>query len=133
MAVGKRIEEKVTAPPVPGSELDTLLMTELQHIYEKATPIVMKLRNDPDYEEQGVYGNYTEDESPHRLTSGPLRGGRGLAMQVGLSSPLLNQFIWLANPMIYNDLLHSNSTIPSDQMTTNRVSSGTPKKKRPSA
>lgn len=85
MVVGKRIEEKITAPPVPGSELDTLLMTELQHIYEKATPIVMELRNDPDYEEQGVYGNYTKDESPHRLTSGPLRGGRGLAIQVGFT------------------------------------------------
>lgn len=85
MLAGQRIEEKVAAPPVPGSLEDTIVMEELGRIYEKAIPIVMELRSNPDYEESNVYGNYTEDEKEHRLTSGPLRGSRGLAVQVGYS------------------------------------------------
>lgn len=84
MLAGQRIEEKVAAPPVPGSLEDKIVMEELLRIYEKATPIVMELRSNPDYEESNVYQNYSEEENKHRLTAGPLRGSRGLALQVGL-------------------------------------------------
>lgn len=83
MLAGQRIEEKVAAPPVPGSLEDKIVMEELLRIYEKAIPIVMELRNNPDYEESDVYQNYSEEENSHRLTAGPLRGSRGLAIQVG--------------------------------------------------
>ncbi|EYE96937.1 PaaI family thioesterase [Aspergillus ruber CBS 135680] len=81
MLAGQRIEEKVAAPPVPGSLEDKIVMEELLRIYEKATPIVMELRSNPDYEESNVYQNYSEEENKHRLTAGPLRGSRGLALQ----------------------------------------------------
>jgi len=88
MLVGQRIEEKVAAPPVPGSLEDKIVMEELLRIYERAIPIVMELRSNPDYEESDVYQNYSEEENSHRLTAGPLRGSRGLALQVGFSSCL---------------------------------------------
>ncbi|KAK2880168.1 hypothetical protein FQN49_000515 [Arthroderma sp. PD_2] len=42
---------------------------------------VKKLREDPDYIEWEAYGNLTEDEKRTRLTSGCLRGSRGISCQ----------------------------------------------------
>lgn len=39
------------------------------------------LRADPEWEESDVYGNYSEMDKRSRLTSGPLRGSRGLGVQ----------------------------------------------------
>ena len=82
MFAGTRVDEKLAIPLVPGTKQDTNALERLQLVFDKATPIVMELRNNPDYEESDVYGNYSEDEKSSRLTSGPLRGTRGLALQV---------------------------------------------------
>lgn len=46
-------------------------------------PLVSDLRKDPDYVEWEAYENFTDEEKAHRLSSGPLRGSRGFALQVG--------------------------------------------------
>ena len=60
-----------------------MVLAGLQGIFDQATPIVQGLREDPDWEESDVYGNYSLEDKDHRLTSGPLRGSRGLGLQVG--------------------------------------------------
>lgn len=60
-----------------------MVLAGLQGIFDKATPIVQLLREDPDWEESDVYGNYSLEDKEHRLTSGPLKGSRGLGLQVG--------------------------------------------------
>ena len=82
MFAGTRVDEKLAIPLVPGTKQDTNALERLQLVFDKATPIVMELRNNLDYEESDVYGNYSEEEKSSRLTSGPLRGTRGLALQV---------------------------------------------------
>ena len=57
-------------------------MARIQRLYETALPIVRDLREDPDYEESDAYGNFTEEEKVHTLTTGPLRGSGALALQV---------------------------------------------------
>lgn len=84
MFAGTRIDEKLAIPSVPGTTEDTNALERLQPVFDKATPVVMALRENPDYEESDVYGNYSEEDKASRLTSGPLRGIRGLALQVWL-------------------------------------------------
>lgn len=45
-------------------------------------PIVRGLRADPNYSEWEAYDSLSEEDKKHRLTSGPLKGSRGLAVQV---------------------------------------------------
>ena len=80
---GKQLDAIVSTPPVPGSDEDRMVLAGLQGIFDQATPIVQGLREDPDWEESDVYGNYSLEDKDHRLTSGPLRGSRGLGLQVG--------------------------------------------------
>lgn len=82
MFAGTRVDEKLAIPLVPGTKEDTSALERLQLVFDRATPVLMELRNNPDYEESDVYGNYSEEEKSSRLTSGPLRGTRGLALQV---------------------------------------------------
>ncbi|TQB77213.1 hypothetical protein MPDQ_004613 [Monascus purpureus] len=75
------MDYKVSAPPVPGSEEDRREIARIHSFYENALPIVRDLRDNPDYVESDAYGNFTEEEKKHMLTSGPLRGSGGLALQ----------------------------------------------------
>ncbi|KAF9884760.1 Thioesterase super member 4 [Aspergillus nanangensis] len=81
VAAGKYMDEKVSAPAEPGTPEDLTKLEEIYHVYENVLPIVKELRNNPDYVESEVYNNYTDDEKTRRLTSGPLRGSRGVALQ----------------------------------------------------
>lgn len=72
----------VSAPPVPGTDEDAREMKKIQEAIN-LLPIVRKLRDDPNYVEWEPYTNFSEEEKEHRLTSGPLKGSRGLAVQVG--------------------------------------------------
>ncbi|PLN75817.1 thioesterase family protein [Aspergillus taichungensis] len=78
---GKWMDEKVSAPPRPGSEEDRRRLEDIHHVYEHQLPIVKKLRNNPDYIEDNVYVNYSDDDKMKRFTSGLLRGSRGVAFQ----------------------------------------------------
>ncbi|KAL2871533.1 PaaI family thioesterase [Aspergillus lucknowensis] len=80
--VDSRITKALTSPPpVPGSEHDMRRMDRVRTIFEERLPIVKQLREDPDYTESDVYGNYSWRDKEQRLTSGPLSGSRGLAYQ----------------------------------------------------
>ncbi|PYI03022.1 hypothetical protein BO78DRAFT_350651 [Aspergillus sclerotiicarbonarius CBS 121057] len=81
VAAGKWMDGKFAAPPLPGTEEDGKKLEEIHFIYEHGLPIVKELREHPDYIEADVYGNYTEEDKLQRLSSGPLRGSRGLALQ----------------------------------------------------
>lgn len=83
---GKVIEQRMSAPPVPGSPEDQIQLKHLQRAYEVGLPIVQQLRNDPDYVESDVYEYFSDEHKSHRLTSGPLAGSRGLGLQVRLPS-----------------------------------------------
>ncbi|KAH8431595.1 PaaI family thioesterase [Aspergillus melleus] len=81
LAAGKWIDWQVSAPPVPGSVEDIVMLEEIHYAYENGLPLVRDLRKNPDYVEADVYGNYSEEDKIGRLTSGPLSGSRGLALQ----------------------------------------------------
>lgn len=49
--------------------------------------VVKELREDPDYEEWEPYGNFLPEEKDRRLTSGALKGTRGVSMQVCVLVP----------------------------------------------
>lgn len=86
------MDNKVSAPVEPETTEDVLKLEEIRRVYETGLPIVQELRNNPDYLEADVYGNYSEEDKKQRFTSGPLKGSRGLALQVRLFSrlPLCN-------------------------------------------
>lgn len=75
---------KLGAPPIPGTDEDGIELDVIRYLFENDLPTVKNLRNNPDYVESEVYKNYSEEDKAHRLTSGPLRGSRGVALQVGL-------------------------------------------------
>lgn len=81
------MDDKVAAPPKPGSVEDQVALQEIQRIYETGLPIVQRLRNNPDWEEGDVYGDFSEQKKAERLSSGPLAGSRGLALQVSCHCP----------------------------------------------
>ncbi|GFG10530.1 uncharacterized protein C26H8.11c [Aspergillus lentulus] len=81
VAAGKWMDEKVSAPAVPGTVEDAAKLEEITHVFEHGLPIVQELRNNPDYVESNAYEGFSEEDKAHRLTSGPLRGSRGLALQ----------------------------------------------------
>jgi hypothetical protein len=76
------MDDKVSAPPAPGSVEDRMELLEIQRVFDVGLPIVHELRRNPDYVEKDVYENFSEDHKEHRLTSGPLAGSRGLGLQV---------------------------------------------------
>jgi len=82
VGAGKWMDSKFAVPPLPGSIEDQAELQHVQRAYEIGLPIVQELRNDPDYTEKDVYGDFSDDRKTHRLTSGPLSGSRGLAFQV---------------------------------------------------
>jgi hypothetical protein len=68
-------------PPVPGTPEDAQKAEQIQQLVEYL-PIVRKLRADPKYTEWDAYESFTDEDKAQRLSSGPLRGSRGLAVQV---------------------------------------------------
>lgn len=76
-------EINIFAGPIiePDSPEDIEITTSLNSRFDQLE-IVKKLREDPDYTEWEPYGNFTEEEKKARLTSGCLRGSRGLSCQV---------------------------------------------------
>lgn len=83
------MDRKIGAPPLPGTEEDASEMRAIRYVFDNSLPVVVELRRNPDYVESEVYENYSEEDKAHRLSSGPLRGSRGLALQVGLRLLLL--------------------------------------------
>ncbi|OKL62830.1 hypothetical protein UA08_01440 [Talaromyces atroroseus] len=67
-------------PAIPGSPEDVQKTQQIQQLVEYL-PIVRKLRADPKYVEWDAYESFTEEYKSRRLSSGPLRGSRGLAVQ----------------------------------------------------
>lgn len=65
----------------PDSPEDAEITTALNAHFDKLE-IVKELRANPAYAEWEPYGNLTEEERRRRLTSGCLRGSRGLSCQV---------------------------------------------------
>ncbi|GAD97882.1 thioesterase family protein [Paecilomyces variotii No. 5] len=81
LSLGSRIEKLIATPPEPDTEEDLELRRSIESAYERL-PIVQAMRDDPDFEKEWTaYSNFSDEEKEHRLTSGPLKGGRGLAMQ----------------------------------------------------
>lgn len=83
IAAARFIEKNYGNPPMPGTDEDSIRMKAIESLFNR-WPDVRKLRENPDYVESPVYENYSEEERAHRLSSGPLHGSRGLALQVGL-------------------------------------------------
>ncbi|KAL4781582.1 HotDog domain-containing protein [Aspergillus varians] len=80
LSLGNLLTRSLAPPDLPGTERDEDAMALIRSGFDR-TPIVKQLREDPDYVEVHVYGNYSDEEKEQRLTSGPLRGSGGLAMQ----------------------------------------------------
>lgn len=73
--------------PEPGSPEEAKEMETIIAEFEKL-PTAQALRGDPDWKEWDAYSNFSPEERKHRLTSGPLGGLRGLALQVGIRQAL---------------------------------------------
>ncbi|PGH08642.1 hypothetical protein GX51_01162 [Blastomyces parvus] len=78
--IGNALTTFLTNPAPPGSHEDTLRVQYLRQVMD-SLEMVKKLRADPDYVEWEAYSNFTEEEKPHRLTSGPLSGSRNIPVQ----------------------------------------------------
>lgn len=79
---------------VPGSAEDERKLDAIRRSVEARLPLVERLRNDPDHVECEVYESFTDEDKTHRLTSGPLAGSRGLALQVRFPGLLFFSFFW---------------------------------------
>lgn len=86
MYAGTRMTSEGWLPLTPGSAADQQELERLQVMFDVGIPIVQELRRDPDYVEAHVYMNYDDETRPHRLTSGPLAGSRGLGLQVSMNT-----------------------------------------------
>ncbi|KAH8695071.1 HotDog domain-containing protein [Talaromyces proteolyticus] len=77
---GQRYLQAFMSPAAPGTPEDARRLEELRRLVEYL-PIVQKLREDPQYKEWEAYEVFSEEQKMPRLTSGPLKGSRGLALQ----------------------------------------------------
>ena len=68
-------------PPEPGSKQDAIRLYMLSKKVERL-PIVQDLRREINYDEWDAYEDITDANKERRLTSGPLKGSRALAVQV---------------------------------------------------
>ncbi|PQE32917.1 thioesterase family protein [Rutstroemia sp. NJR-2017a WRK4] len=79
LTAGQYISLIVSPPPLPepNTATDDLMTT---FIYDQASkiPLVQSLTSDPNWESWDAYSVFTPNERPHRLTTGPLGGSRGL-------------------------------------------------------
>lgn len=67
--------------PLPGTPQDEQYKKIQMFIYNRLS-LVKRLQQDPEWREWEAYSNFSQEERRHRLTSGPLGGARGLAVQV---------------------------------------------------
>ncbi|KAJ5952903.1 uncharacterized protein N7479_011316 [Penicillium vulpinum] len=81
VSTGKWLDNKIAAPPAPGSLEDQMELQEIQRVFDIGLPIVQELRHNPDYVEKDVYENFADKHKIHRLTSGSLAGSRGFGFQ----------------------------------------------------
>ncbi|CRG86225.1 hypothetical protein PISL3812_03228 [Talaromyces islandicus] len=77
---GQQYLKSFTSPAAPGTAEDTQRIEELQRLVDYL-PVVQKLRKDPNYEEWDAYESFSDEDKEKRLSSGPLKGSRGLALQ----------------------------------------------------
>ena len=63
--------------PLPGSKADTILLESIKKKGERL-PIVKSLTEDPNWTYYDAYEALTPEDRDHRLSTGPLGGGRGL-------------------------------------------------------
>jgi hypothetical protein len=78
---GQQYLRSFTSPAAPGTAEDTQRIEELRRLVNYL-PVVQKLRKDPNYEEWDAYESFSDEDKGKRLSSGPLKGSRGLALQV---------------------------------------------------
>ncbi|KAI1948101.1 hypothetical protein LOZ53_005821 [Ophidiomyces ophidiicola] len=64
----------------PDTPEDVENLRQIQEQFDKL-PIVKKLRASEDYVEWEAYSNFSPEEKARRLTTGPLRGSRGISTQ----------------------------------------------------
>ncbi|RAL10995.1 PaaI family thioesterase [Aspergillus homomorphus CBS 101889] len=79
--VGSVVDENLLACTTLDTAEDAAKLRAIHSGWHNYVPIVRELRANPDYVEAEVYGNFSEEEKAHRLTSGPLRGSRGVGFQ----------------------------------------------------
>lgn len=72
---------QIIQPEAPGSRRDALKLATIRRKLE-ALPDVQSLRADPDYVEWDAYEDLSDTDKETRFTSGPLKGSRGIAVQV---------------------------------------------------
>ncbi|EEH06293.1 thioesterase [Histoplasma capsulatum G186AR] len=78
--IGNALSAFLADPAAPGSLEDTQRVDHLRRVMDRLE-VVKQLRADPDYVEWEAYDSFSEEEKPHRLTSGPLSGSRNLPVQ----------------------------------------------------
>jgi hypothetical protein len=71
----------MSSPLIPGTPEDEIIVAYLRKKLE-SLPLVQELKANPDYSEYEAYSGFSEENRAHRLTTGPLRGSRGLPVQV---------------------------------------------------
>ncbi|OJD11201.1 hypothetical protein ACJ73_09591 [Blastomyces percursus] len=79
-SIGNALSAFLANPAIPGSHEDARRVKHLRRVMD-SLEITKKLRADPDYVEWEAYSNFTEEEKPHRLTTGPLSGSRNIPIQ----------------------------------------------------
>lgn len=79
----KSLVNALLHPAEPGSKEDVTQLARLRKIVDRL-PRVQKLRLDPMYDEWDAYEGVKDADKERRLTSGPLKGSRALAVQVSL-------------------------------------------------
>jgi ubiquitin carboxyl-terminal hydrolase 14 len=80
--IGLALGRSFDNPPEPGTAEDELELQNLREEFEELE-VVADMREDPDFVEWEAYSNWMRGDKEHRLTSGPMSGSRGLAIQVG--------------------------------------------------
>ncbi|QSZ36664.1 hypothetical protein DSL72_006545 [Monilinia vaccinii-corymbosi] len=79
--------------PEPSSPSDERMISWL-HQQASKIPIVQSLTEDPIWQSWDAYSTFTPEERPHRLTTGPLGGSRGLGgYQRVFYNPTTGEFI----------------------------------------
>ncbi|KAL4997026.1 HotDog domain-containing protein [Aspergillus recurvatus] len=80
LGYGYHLCQYLDPPLVPGSPMDETATKRYNDSVDKL-PLMKELRENPDYVETKVYGNFSEEDKARRLTSGPLSGASRLAFQ----------------------------------------------------
>jgi len=79
MTAGQYVTYVLAPPalPLPGTKEDEALVGYIHSLANKL-PLVESLSTDPNWRSWDAYSAFTAEERPHRITTGPLGGSRGL-------------------------------------------------------